>query len=234
MVDRNSGHGGANSLTNSLKDTNDQIPDWAMLVAQSLLKAVKERDPYTFGHCKRVSRDARLLALAAGLNEEQARVMEFAALFHDLGKLSIPDKILLKAGPLTPEEDAIMRLHPERSIEILDPLRVVKFFNSTMPSILHHHERVDGAGYPHGLKKDQIPLGSRIMTIVDTFDAMTSNRPYRKALPNEVAYKELQHFSGRQFDTELVKVFLKAHPRWEEYDTEISENFLSPLYRKAA
>jgi putative two-component system response regulator len=212
----------------------EEIPDWAIAVAQSLLKAVKERDPYTYGHCKRVARDAKLLALAAGLSDHEAQVVEYSSLFHDLGKIAIPDSILLKPGPLTPKEDALMRLHPQRSVEIIDPLKIIQVFNRTIPSILHHHERVDGAGYPHGLEADQIPLGARIMAIVDTFDAMTTHRPYRKGLPKEVGYRELQLFSNRQFDAQLVKVFLQAHPKWGEVETEISEEFLAPLYRKVA
>lgn len=208
------------------------IPEWAMAVAQSLLQAVRERDPYTYGHCKRVARDARLLARAAGLDETAARIVEYSSLFHDLGKLAIPESILLKPGPLTPQEERVMRAHPERSVEIVQSLRVVEFFNQTVPAILHHHERVDGAGYPHGLREDAIPLGARIMSIVDTFDAMTSSRPYRKALPADIAYKELKIFSDRQFDAQLVKVFLQAHPTWSAYDDDISDIFLAPSYRK--
>lgn len=210
------------------------IPDWAYLVAQSLLQTLKVRDPYTYGHCKRVARNGRLLAEAAGLSEREQTIIEYCCLFHDLGKLGIPETILLKAGPLTPSEDAVMKKHPEKSLEIIHPLRAVSLFNSTAPGILHHHERIDGAGYPFGLQDSEIPIEAKIMAIVDTFDAMTTSRPYRNALPNEVAYKELQIFSGRQFDKALVKVFLQAHPKWSDFEQEISEELLAPLYRKVA
>ncbi len=97
------------------------IPDWAEVISQSLLQALKERDPYTYGHCRRVARNARLLAKAAGLNEYEQRVIEFSSIFHDLGKIAIPDRILLKPGPLTLEEESIMRAHPLKSVEILEP-----------------------------------------------------------------------------------------------------------------
>ena len=184
-----------------------EFPDWAQAIARALLEAIKEKDPYTYGHCCRVARNARLLAQAAGLSESEQTTVEYASLFHDLGKMGIPDQILLKPGRLTPEEAALVRDHPRRSGEIIKPLTNVQFFKETLPGILSHHERMDGLGYPDGLDGDKIPLHARIIVIADTFDAMTSTRPYRSALPREVAYKELQTFSGRQFDEQLVKVF---------------------------
>src|SRR5688500_14561366 len=126
----------------------DKIPDWAHWVARSLLQALKERDPYTYGHCRRVARNARLLAQAAGLDEYQQKVIETASMFHDLGKIGIPDSILLKPGRLTTEEAMIMREHPIKSAEIVTPLSRVPFFRNCLPGIRHHHERMDGRGYP--------------------------------------------------------------------------------------
>lgn len=212
----------------------DAIPDWAFAVASALLQAVKEKDPYTYGHCRRVARNAKLLARAAGLSEGEQRRIEFASLFHDLGKMGIPDSILLKPGRLTPQEEEIMRLHPVKSEEIVRPLAVVPFFKLTLPGIRHHHERIDGRGYPDRMPGDQIPLEARIILIADTFDAMTTSRPYRKGLPFEVAYKELQTFSGRQFDARLAQVFLSAHPTWQSFEEEITEEFVSTHFKRAA
>lgn len=210
------------------------IPDWAYTVAQALLQALRERDPYTYGHCRRVAAYARLLARDAGLNEYEQKVVEFSSMFHDLGKLGIPDSILLKPGRLTDEEEAIMRNHPLKSAEIISPLSNVPFFRATLPGIRHHHERIDGAGYPHGVSGEAIPLQARIILVADTFDAMTTTRPYRKGLDVEIAYKELKTFSGRQFDPHLVQIFLKAHPKWASIEEEITEEFVASHFRRAA
>jgi HD-GYP domain-containing protein (c-di-GMP phosphodiesterase class II) len=141
--------------------------------------------------------------------------------------LGIPDSILLKPGRLTPEEAALMREHPVKSIEALAPLAHVNVFKATLPGIRSHHERMDGAGYPDGLVGEQIPLPARIILIADTFDAMTTTRAYRKGLPIDYAYKELETFSGRQFDPHLVKIFLSAHPTWESLEKEFTEEFIA-------
>lgn len=210
------------------------IPDWAMAVANSLLQALKERDPYTYGHCRRVARNARLLARDAGLSEYEQKIVEYSSLFHDLGKMGIPDAILLKPGRLTPQEEAIMRAHPVKSAEIIQPLSQIPFFRASLPGVRHHHERMDGEGYPDRIKGSAIPLTARIILIADTFDAMTTTRPYRKGLAHEIAYKELKQFSGRQFDPQLVQVFLKAHPTWGSYEEEITEEFVSSHFKRAA
>lgn len=212
----------------------DDIPDWAHTVAKAMLQALKERDPYTYGHCRRVAHHSRMLAQAAGLNEYEQKVTEFSSLFHDLGKMGIPDSILLKPGRLSPHEEAIMRAHPIKSEEIISPLSSVPFFRDVAPGVRYHHERVDGKGYPDGVSGEQIPLSARIILIADTFDAMTTTRPYRKGLPIDIAYKELREFAGRQFDPRLVQVFLKAHPKWGKLDEEITEEFVSRNFRRAA
>jgi len=210
------------------------IPDWAYSVAQALLQALRERDPYTYGHCRRVATYARMLARDAGLNEYEQRVIEFSSMFHDLGKLGIPDSILFKPGRLTEEEAEVMRNHPIKSVEIVKPLETVPFFRATLPGIRHHHERMDGLGYPHGVSGENIPLNARIILIADTFDAMTTTRPYRKGLDVQIAYKELKNFAGRQFDPQLVQVFLKAHPKWGTIEEEITEEFVASNFKRAA
>ncbi len=212
----------------------DQIPEWAFALTQVLMQALKERDPYTYGHCRRVARHARRLAQAAGMSEYDQQVTEIASMFHDLGKLGIPDSILLKPGRLTTEEALIMKAHPVKSAEIIAPLSSIPFFKSTLPGISHHHERIDGRGYPFGLAGDKIPLISRIILICDSFDAMTTTRPYRKGLTLEHAYKELKQFAGRQFDPHLVEIFTKAHKTWGELEEEITEEFVALNFKRAA
>lgn len=212
----------------------DNIPEWTLQLTDTLLKALEERDPYTFGHCRRVARNAKLLAEAAGLNEYETKVVEYASVFHDLGKIAIPDSILLKPGRLTAEENEVIRTHPIKSVEILQPLTSIPFFKELIPGVLHHHERTDGKGYPHKLVGDEIPLTARVILIADTFDAMTTTRPYRKGLPSDVAYKELNTFAGRQFDPQLVRIFCQAHPQWEDFEESIREETIYNRIRKAA
>lgn len=212
----------------------ERVPDFTLAIAQSLLTALRERDPYTYGHCRRVARNARLLAKAAGLSEKEQKIIEFSSLFHDLGKIGIPDNILLKPGRLTAEEAQIIRDHPVKSVEILKPLAQNDFLKATFAGVLHHHERIDGLGYPHRLVGDKIPLDARVILIVDTFDAMTTTRPYRKGLPIDAAIKELKNFAGRQFDAQLVKIFSESFAKWGDYQQEITEEFVIAKYKRAA
>ena len=197
------------------------IPTWSLAVANSIMEAVRAKDEETYLHCVRVSRGSRLLAKAAGLNELDQKIAEFAGLFHDIGKIGVPDAILFKPAKLTPEEFKVMMDHPEKSVQILEPLAHLDFFHRLIPGVRHHHERYDGMGYPVGVKGDKIPLASRIVLVADTYDAMTADRAYRKGRPAEVAYKELLDYAGRQFDPHLVKVFLEAHPTWGPQDQKI-------------
>jgi HD-GYP domain-containing protein (c-di-GMP phosphodiesterase class II) len=212
----------------------ERIPDWADAVSKSLLQALKERDPYTYGHCRRVARNAKLLAQAAGLNDHEQKIIEYSSMFHDIGKIAIPDHILFKPGKLTGHEEAVIREHPVKSAEIIEPLTQFTFFRSMIPGIRHHHERIDGAGYPDGIQGDAIPLHARIILIVDSFDAITTTRPYRSGSAVEFAYREIKQFAGRQFDAELAKIFLKAHPTWQDIEEEITEEFIVKNFRRAA
>jgi HD-GYP domain-containing protein (c-di-GMP phosphodiesterase class II) len=212
----------------------EEIPKWATVVAQTLMAALKERDPYTYGHCRRVARTSRLLAQAAGLNDYQQNIVEYSSLFHDLGKMGIPDSVLLKPGKLTAEERQIILEHPIKSAEIVQPLSADPFFRATIPGIRHHHERIDGMGYPDGVAGDKIPLTARIILIADTYDAMTTTRPYRKGMDPEVAYKELKQFANRQFDAQLVQIFVQAHPGFGEMEQEITEEFIAASFKKIA
>jgi HD-GYP domain-containing protein (c-di-GMP phosphodiesterase class II) len=192
----------------------NEVPEWAHTIAETLLQALKERDPYTFQHSQRVAENAKRLAEAAGLNIFQQQVIAFASMFHDIGKIGIPDKVLFKPDRLTTDEEAIMRSHPLKSADILAPLCHIPFFRAVVPGVKAHHERFDGSGYADGLDGNRIPIAARVILIADTFDAMTSTRPYRNGLSAETAYREIITCSGKQFDPLLAAVFVKAHPEW--------------------
>lgn len=177
---------------------------------KALLHCLEERDAYTYGHSMRVMEYALLIGRGAQLKESDMKNLELAGMFHDIGKIGVPDCVLLKPGRLDAGEQKIIQKHPVKSAEILS---IIDAFKNAVPGARHHHERMDGEGYPDRLSGDQIPLSSRIILVADTFDAMTSTRPYRKALPFEVAYAELERYSGSQFDPEFVKIFLREHKK---------------------
>ena len=171
----------------------------------SLSNAVDVRDPYTAGHSSRVARISLLIAQKLGMTKEMQNTLECAALFHDIGKLGVAESILLKNGKLTDEEfEAIMR-HPDIGISILENVR---FLKDALPIIRYHHEKFSGGGYPGNISREEIPLGARIIAIADTYDAMTSDRPYRKSLGHAAAVYEIHKNKGIQFDDRLVDVFM--------------------------
>ena len=190
----------------------DDIPDYSVDVARQLLSLVNEKDPFTYHHCLRVGRNSRKLAKAMGLNEFEQAILEYAGLFHDIGKVKIPTEILTKPGRLDSAEIEIIKSHPTLSAEMIQHLDHVPFFRFMLPGIKFHHERVEGGGYPNSLSGDNIPLFARMIAVVDAYDAMTNARPYRNPLAPEKAVKELQDFAGSQFDAKLVKSFLEIVP----------------------
>jgi HD-GYP domain-containing protein (c-di-GMP phosphodiesterase class II) len=145
-----------------------------------------------------------------GLSEFEQAVLEYAGLFHDVGKVGVPDSILLKPARLTTQELEVMKSHPELSVQVLEPLTNIPFFRFLIPGVKYHHEKVDGSGYPHGLQGEKIPMTARVVAIVDTVDAMTQSRTYRKALSMDVVKRELIDFSGSQFDGNMVKIYLQS------------------------
>ncbi len=167
--------------------------------------ALDFRDNETAGHARRVARYSFEIAKAIGCSSEQLVQMNRGAYLHDLGKIAIPDGILLKKGKLTPKEREVMRTHAWIGYNLISRITLLA---PVAEILLTHHERYDGAGYPRGLQGDAIPLGARIFAIADTLDAMTSDRPYRKALPYSAAREEIKQEAGRQFDPEIVKAFL--------------------------
>jgi response regulator RpfG family c-di-GMP phosphodiesterase len=175
----------------------------------SLVRAVEQRDPYTAGHSRRVRRYALHLAAALGLEKRECRQLGLAAMLHDIGKVGIPDAILHKADRLTPEEDGIVRGHPEMGERILAPIVRSR---TVLAAIRGHHERFDGSGYPDGLAGGQIPLLARLLALPDCFDALTTSRAYRPALPSSEALAILRDGAGTHFDPVFVEVFLRIAP----------------------
>ena len=167
-----------------LKQFTDEL-DNAETVLSSLALSIEAKDPYTEGHCDRLSKYSVAVAEKLGLPEDLRVALRRGGLVHDIGKLSVPEHILLKPGPLTPEERKIMEQHTIMGERICAPLRS---FRHVLPIIRSHHEKWDGSGYPDGLKGEQIPLTARILQITDIYDALTTDRPYRKALPQETAF----------------------------------------------
>jgi putative two-component system response regulator len=166
-----------------LKQFTDEL-DNAETVLFSLALSIEAKDPYTEGHCDRLSKYSVALGEKLGLPQDLRVALRRGGLVHDIGKLSVPEHILLKPGPLTPEERKIMEQHTIIGERICAPLRS---FRHVLPIIRHHHEKQDGSGYPDGLKGNQVPLTARILQVTDIYDALTTDRPYRKALPVEKA-----------------------------------------------
>jgi putative two-component system response regulator len=179
----------------------------------ALIRALDAREKEVWSHSERVMAYARLLAEAAGIEERGRSILAKGALLHDIGKIGVSDNILLKPGKLDEAEWQVMRLHPITGFEILSGIR---YFAGAAELVLSHHERYDGSGYPHGLSGEAIPISARIFALVDTLDAMTSDRPYRRALCFEAVREEVICCSGRQFDPKLVEVFLSIpKSSWE-------------------
>lgn len=163
------------------------------------------KDFYTDKHMKDIAEYSVDIARKLGLSEADVENIRMAALLHDLGKITVPDDILKKPGRLSEEEMEVIRKHPAHGAKMIESIEPMK---DAREIIRHHHEYYDGSGYPDGLRGEDIPLGARIIGVADAFDAMTSNRPYRKALPMDKVIKELKDFSGIQFDPDIVKVLI--------------------------
>ncbi|MEF9950989.1 MAG: diguanylate cyclase [Clostridium sp.] len=171
---------------------------------KTLISVINAKDRYTFGHTERVVIYSRLIADKLKLSHDDKNTLIYGAYMHDIGKISIPKEVLIKKMPLSDEEWEMLKGHPESGVEII---KGVEALNNVNPLILHHHERYDGSGYPSSLKGEDIPYLARILTVVDSFDAMTSNRPYNKCKSFEEAMEELTLCSGKQFDPNIVEAF---------------------------
>lgn len=179
---------------------------------RALANAIEARDHYTRDHVERVNAYAQALAMELGWDEEKREVLEFGAILHDIGKIAVRESVLSKHGPLTEEEWEEMRQHPQVGARMIEG---IPYLAPAIPVVLYHHERWDGKGYPAGLRGEAIPIEARLLAVADTFDAMTSVRPYRSPLSPEEAFEEILNAAGRQFDPSIVRAFERCWARGE-------------------
>lgn len=190
----------------------EEIRDTFIGASTALAEAIEKRDPYTGGHTQRVLEYSLATAKYLDLTDEERENLRIAAILHDIGKIGIEDRILRKTEKLTDEEFQTISNHPQIGRDIIKPIKALK---NVIPGIYSHHERIDGKGYPAHLSNNEIPLIARIIAVTDTFDAMTTDRPYRKKLSVNVALNELKKFAGTQFDKNVVNAFIRAYEEGE-------------------
>jgi diguanylate cyclase (GGDEF)-like protein len=195
------------SILDELKQDIDEKHIDLVTSIKTLISVINAKDKYTYGHVERVVAYCKLLADRLNLSEEDKKTLIYGAYMHDIGKMNIAKDILIKKMPLTNEEWELLKQHPANGVEIIKP---VKSLNNLIPLILYHHERYDGKGYPSNLKGEDIPYLVRLLSVVDSFDAMTSNRPYNKRKTYEEAIVELKKCSGSQFDPDIADSFIEV------------------------
>jgi HD-GYP domain-containing protein (c-di-GMP phosphodiesterase class II) len=185
---------------------------------RTLVQAVETKDYYTRGHSERVSKASVMIAQQIGMREDRVTSLRYAGILHDVGKLGVPTRVLQKSGPLTEAEFQAIQLHPVRGLEMV---REIEFLGEAYSGIMHHHERLDGRGYPMGLAGDEIPEFARVISVADAFDSMTSTRSYRAARSVEEALEELRSCAGTHFDPLMVRALLRAVAEhgWEPAET---------------
>ena len=192
-------------INSELSSTYEKLEKAYLESIETLRYTVEAKDPYTRGHSDRVSEFSVLIGKYLGVSEEDLKNLQIGGLFHDIGKIGVPDSILLKPGRLSDDEYSEVKNHPTIGVHILSNATI---FKEILPIVKHHHERYDGHGYPSRLAGNDIPYLARVTAIADTFDAMTSKRTYRDALPIDVVISEFEKNSGTQFDPEIAEVFL--------------------------
>lgn len=185
--------------------------------AESLGLALDARDHFTRDHSRQVADLAGIISEGLGLKQKQIELIHVAGHLHDIGKIGMPGEILNKPGPLTSDEWGMIKMHPVIGAKIVEPIQLFQSKNSIRDIVLHHHERVDGKGYPSGLAGKQIPLGARIIAVADSLSAMLQKRPYREALTFDLAVQEIFDHSGSQFSGEVVNSFLRCLGKVEKY-----------------
>lgn len=190
-----------------LQRSADENRELFLGTVKSLAAAIDGKDPYTRGHSERVSRISLAIAQRLGISDSECEKIRISALLHDVGKIAIDDKILKKPAALTDDEFEIMKQHPQKGYKIMSQIAAMKEF---LPGMYMHHEMVDGNGYPQGLKGDEIPVMGKIVAVADTFDAMTTDRPYQKAMQFEHAVERIQSFVGTRYDAKVVEAFVLA------------------------
>ena len=208
-------------VNDELLASQEELKDANMASMKALIVSEEARDPYLTGHSRRVTEYALAMADKMGISDLDKRHIEYAGYLHDIGKIGISDAILHKPGKLDKEEWTIIKKHPEVGVGILSPL---KFLPEEKIIIRYHHERFDGGGYPDGLKDKEIPLGSRILCIADSFDAMNSRRSYRPPLSREKIISELEEARGSQFDPKIADIFLGIIKVDDTYFTKKDES----------
>lgn len=191
--------------------------------AESLGNAIDAKDPYTCSHSEEVAVVSQKIGMHIGLNKDRCELLHIAGHLHDIGKIGIPDSILQKKGRLTEDEFRIIQKHPQIGADIIAPVTTLDGIDVLAKSILHHHERYDGKGYPHGLVGKEIPFEARIIAVADTLSAMASNRPYRKAVTFKKIVAEIHRCSGTQFDPFIVEAFVDLAESIENYFNHLSE-----------
>jgi putative nucleotidyltransferase with HDIG domain len=199
--------GSIEALVRRLKQALRQNQELFLETIRTLAAAIDAKDRYTRGHSERVSSYSMAIARHLGLNQEEVFRVRIASILHDVGKLGVRDGILNKPGGLTEEEFAVMRQHPDIGAQIMSPIRMLK---DIIPGIRNHHETWDGKGYPDQLQGEEIPMVARIIGVADTFDAMTTTRPYQKAMELDYVLKKMRSMSGTRFDPAVVEALLAA------------------------
>jgi HD-GYP domain-containing protein (c-di-GMP phosphodiesterase class II) len=185
----------------------ESLSRFAFETALALTEAIESRDPYTGGHCRRLAEYAGIVAEQLLFPAHEIEAVRLGAALHDMGKIVVPDSILKKPGKLTPEEYAVVKQHCYSGGQIC---KRVGFLMSAYPIVYHHHERWDGQGYPDGLKGERIPMGARIVAVVDAYDAMTTDRPYRETMPMDEVFSILKDGAGKQWDPQITNVFIQT------------------------
>ena len=215
---------------NQLDQAYMQMQNSYLEMISTMRRVVDAKDTYTRGHSDRVSYYAHQIAMALGRDYDTCERVRLAGLFHDVGKLFVPDEILLKPSSLSEKEYLVVKSHPRNGFDLLS---VITQFRSILPAVLSHHERIDGRGYPDGLVGDQIPEEARIIAVADTFDAMTSNRQYRKALPLDRALEEQERCKGTQLDANLVDIFhslIRERSFWQTMQEYLNDPAINRLF----
>jgi HD-GYP domain-containing protein (c-di-GMP phosphodiesterase class II) len=189
-----------------------ELEEMFFQTTDSLADAIEKRDPYTGGHTQRVTQYSLAIAKYLQLNPLEKKWLKITSVLHDIGKVGIEDQILRKPERLSPDESEIIKRHCNIGVEIIKHIRQLR---ESIPGVKYHHEQLDGKGYPNGLKGEEIPALAKIIAVADTFDAMTTDRPYRIAMEREAAVKELEKCSGTQFDEKVVEAFIQAYQKGE-------------------
>lgn len=210
------------TINKQLHDKNEELERAYLDTIGILRQTVEAKDPYTRGHSDRVSEYSVLIGKKLGLDEKTLHILKIGGLFHDIGKIGIPDSILLKESKLSDEEYSQIKNHPMIGVHMLGDAAI---FTDILPIVKHHHERYDGRGYPSQLVGEDIPYVARIAAVADTFDAMTSKRSYRDSLPIDVVRAEIERCSGTQFDPNIAKIFLDIMDNDFDLIREIQEKY---------